>query len=68
MGTSSEAGDHGRVSVEKNVNEKHQHVEVSATEVDTGASLVYGEHGVLDPGEALRIRYVERPDSGCIGI
>ncbi|KAJ7081269.1 MFS general substrate transporter [Mycena epipterygia] len=56
MGTSSEAGNNRRVSVEKDVNEKHQHVEVSATEVDTGASLVYGEHGVLDEAEALRIR------------
>ncbi|KAJ7100458.1 MFS general substrate transporter [Mycena epipterygia] len=56
MGTSSEAGNDRRVSVEKDVNEKHQHVELSATEVDTGASLVYGEHGVLDPAEALRIR------------
>lgn len=56
MGTSTEADNNGRASVEKDVNEKHQHVELSATEVDTGASLVYGEHGVLDPAEALRVR------------
>lgn len=58
MGTSSEAGDDKRVSGEKDINEKHHHaaLEVSANEVDTGASLVYGEHGALDPSEALRIR------------
>ncbi|KAJ7124188.1 MFS general substrate transporter [Mycena epipterygia] len=58
MGTSSEAVNNRRASAEKDVNEKHQHaaVEVSVTEVDTGASLVSGMHGVLDPAEALRIR------------
>ncbi|KAJ6517704.1 major facilitator superfamily domain-containing protein [Mycena vulgaris] len=58
MGTSSEAGDEKRLSVEKGVSEKHQHaaVNLSATEVDTGAALVFGEHGELDPAEALRVR------------
>ncbi|KAK7013848.1 MFS general substrate transporter [Favolaschia claudopus] len=31
-------------------------VHVSASEVDTGAALVYGEHGALDAAEALRVR------------
>ncbi|KAJ6626487.1 MFS general substrate transporter [Mycena sp. CBHHK59/15] len=50
MGTPSDADS----SDEKHV---HAHaVEVSASAVDTGATLVYGEHGVLDPVEALRVR------------
>ncbi|CAK5282683.1 unnamed protein product [Mycena citricolor] len=31
-------------------------VEVSVSAVDTGAALVAGEHGTLDPDEALRVR------------
>jgi ABC-type tungstate transport system permease subunit len=54
MGTSTDSTEEKRVSLE----EKHDRagVEVSATEVDTGAALVYGEHGELDPAEALRVR------------
>ncbi|KAF7345820.1 MFS general substrate transporter [Mycena venus] len=31
-------------------------VEVSATNLDTGAELVWGQYGELDPAEALRVR------------
>ena len=31
---------------------------VAVKDVDTAAELVSGEHGVLDPGEVLRIRFV----------
>ena len=34
------------------------HVLIAAKEVDTAAKLASGEQGVLDPGEALRIRFV----------
>ncbi|KAJ7871731.1 MFS general substrate transporter [Mycena leptocephala] len=40
----------------KDLNEKRGAVKVSENEVDTGAALVYGEHGELDPAEALRVR------------
>ncbi|KAF8212762.1 MFS general substrate transporter [Mycena galopus ATCC 62051] len=61
MGTSTDSADEKRhTSMEKeiSVDEKHHHdgVKVSATEVDTGAALVFGEHGELDPAEALRVR------------
>ncbi|KAJ7508955.1 major facilitator superfamily domain-containing protein [Mycena galericulata] len=55
MGTSSES-DEKRASIDKGGNEKHAHTEVTVSEVDTGAALVYGEHGQLDPAEALRVR------------
>ena len=34
------------------------HVFIAVREVDTAAELASGEQGVLDPGEALRIRFV----------
>jgi hypothetical protein len=40
----------------KDLNEKRGAVKVSENEVDTGAALVYGEHGELDPAEALRVQ------------
>ncbi|KAJ7153325.1 MFS general substrate transporter [Mycena filopes] len=57
MGGSNDS-DEKRSSVEKenNVGEKHAGVEVSAYEVDTGAALVFGYHGDLDPAEAQRVR------------
>ncbi|KAF7363012.1 MFS general substrate transporter [Mycena venus] len=58
MGTSTDSAEEKRVSIEKDsAGEKHHAgVEVSANEVDTGAALVYGEHGELDVAEALRVR------------
>ncbi|KAJ7307624.1 major facilitator superfamily domain-containing protein [Mycena albidolilacea] len=56
MSASSDSGAEKPSSVEKNTSEKHQTVEVSAREIDTGAALVYGEHGQLDTAEALRVR------------
>ncbi|KAJ7141964.1 major facilitator superfamily domain-containing protein [Mycena crocata] len=59
MGTSSEAGDEKRVSIEKDSEkqqQQHHVVEVSVNQVDTGAALVYGEHGALDPAEGSRVR------------
>ncbi|KAJ7153334.1 MFS general substrate transporter [Mycena filopes] len=54
----SNDSDEKRSSVEKknNLDEKHAGVEVSAYEVDTGAALVFGDHGELDPVEAQRVR------------
>ncbi|KAJ7908135.1 MFS general substrate transporter [Mycena leptocephala] len=56
--STTDSADEKRASVEKDLSEKHHHaaVEVSASAVDTGAALVYGEHGELDPAEALRVR------------
>ena len=36
------------------------HVFVTVKEVDTAAELASGEQGVLDPEEALRVRFVAR--------
>ena len=33
---------------------------VAVKDVDTAAELVSGEQGLLDPGEALRVRFVAR--------
>ncbi|KAJ7613116.1 MFS general substrate transporter [Roridomyces roridus] len=56
MGTASEH----RSSTDENEKRGHEHgaVQVSVTEVDTGAALVSGGDGVLDldPYEALRVR------------
>lgn len=41
---------------EKNSDIYDRHVEVAASEVDTGAELVAGGVGNIDPAEALRIR------------
>jgi ABC-type tungstate transport system permease subunit len=56
--STTDSADEKRASVEKDLSEKYHHaaVEVSASAVDTGAALVYGEHGELDPAEALRVR------------
>jgi len=44
--------------MEKHVDEKSEHAPmmVSADEIDTGAAVVYGEHGELDQVEGLRVR------------
>ncbi|KAJ7739470.1 MFS general substrate transporter [Mycena maculata] len=55
MGTSTDSGEDKRASIEKGVHEKHA-MEVSVAEVDTGAALVYGDHGLLDPAKALHVR------------
>ena len=34
------------------------HVFIAVKDVDTAAELISGEQGVLDPAEALRIRFV----------
>ena len=39
------------------------HVFVAVKDVDTAAELASGEQGVLDAGEALRIRFVAPPVS-----
>ncbi|KAJ7153330.1 MFS general substrate transporter [Mycena filopes] len=49
-------GKRSSVEKEKELGEKHAGVEVAAYEVDTGAALVFGEHGELDPVEAQRVR------------
>lgn len=36
------------------------HVFIAVKDVDTAAELASGEQGVLDPGEALRVRFVVR--------
>ncbi|KAF7346810.1 MFS general substrate transporter [Mycena sanguinolenta] len=58
MGTSTDSNEKRNASLEKDasVDEKHQGVKVSVNAVDTAAGLVYGEHGELDPAEALRVR------------
>jgi hypothetical protein len=38
--------------------EKHAGVSFSTREVDTGAQLVAGLTSILDPDEALRVRWV----------
>ena len=50
MGRASETSD------EKAATNTHVFIEVK--DVDTAAELASGEQGVLDPGEALRIRSV----------
>ena len=42
------------------------HVFVTVKEVDTAAELASGEQGVLDPEEALRVRFVARFSSSDI--
>ncbi|KAJ3506872.1 hypothetical protein NLJ89_g6626 [Agrocybe chaxingu] len=49
MGHSSEAED-------EKLDSKHDFVAVATSEVDTAAELAAGDHGPLDPAEALRIR------------
>ncbi|KAJ6454140.1 major facilitator superfamily domain-containing protein [Mycena sanguinolenta] len=58
MGTSTDSNEKRNTSLEKDasVDEKHHGVKVSVDAVDTAAGLVYGEHGELDPAEALRVR------------
>lgn len=34
------------------------HVFITVKDVDTAAEIASGEQGVLDPGEALRVRFV----------
>ncbi|KAJ7257601.1 major facilitator superfamily domain-containing protein [Mycena rebaudengoi] len=58
MGSDSSNEKQASIGTEKDVSEKQNHaaVEVSVKEVDTAAALVFGEHGELDPEEALRVR------------
>ncbi|KAJ7710405.1 MFS general substrate transporter [Mycena rosella] len=62
MGSDSGNEKQASIGAEKDVtqegdNQNHAAVEVSVKEVDTAVALVFGEHGELDPEEALRVRY-----------
>jgi len=44
--------------LEKPSDTKHEFFEVLATELDTAAEFATGDQVFLDPGEALRVRFV----------